>query len=174
MKKENLKIILATILAAIIIAATFSFIQYPENEGFNPTDEGVVLAQSWRILNGEIPHKDFISIRPAASGYFHLLALILPGNAVINARWIVIFQFFAIAFISAFIIYSLLSKKYGKSSLIIYILMLATIFTVGISNYNLYSWTTIDAVFFGPFWQCHFYSTKKASVLILPDCFFYL
>lgn len=147
MKKENLKIILATILAAIIIAATFSFIQYPENEGFNPTDEGVVLAQSWRILNGEIPHKDFISIRPAASGYFHLLALILPGNAVINARWIVIFQFFAIAFISAFIIYSLLSKKYGKSSLIIYILMLATIFTVGISNYNLYSWTTIDAVF---------------------------
>ena len=36
--------------------------------GFNPTDDGFVLSAARRILDGEIPHKDFVSIRPAGIG----------------------------------------------------------------------------------------------------------
>ena len=48
--------------------------------GFNPTDDGFVLAQSRRILSGEVPHRDFISVRPAGSGYIHVLDLLLGGE----------------------------------------------------------------------------------------------
>ncbi|MBI1796087.1 MAG: hypothetical protein HYR74_03435 [Candidatus Eisenbacteria bacterium] len=48
--------------------------------GFNLTDDGFVLAQSRRILAGEIPHRDFISIRPAGSAYLHVVDLVLGGE----------------------------------------------------------------------------------------------
>jgi hypothetical protein len=41
--------------------------------GFNPTDEGFVLAGSYRILHGQVPHLDFISPRPAGSLVIHVL-----------------------------------------------------------------------------------------------------
>jgi hypothetical protein len=147
MKNDNLKIIIASVVTAIVIAVSFSILQYPQNEGFNPTDEGVVLAQSWRIINGEVPHKDFVSIRPAGSSYLHSIALFVTGDVVVNARWIVIFQFFIIALIASLTIYKLLSNQYKKSSIIVFVTMLLSIFTMSILNYNLYSWTTIDAVF---------------------------
>ncbi len=48
--------------------------------GFTLTDDGFVLAQSRRILAGEIPHLDFISIRPAGSAYLHVVDLLLGGE----------------------------------------------------------------------------------------------
>ena len=48
--------------------------------GFTLTDDGFVLAQSRRILAGEIPHLDFISIRPVGSAYLHVVDLVLGGE----------------------------------------------------------------------------------------------
>lgn len=39
--------------------------------GFNPTDDGFVLAYARRILEGQVPHRDFIAIHLAGSGYLH-------------------------------------------------------------------------------------------------------
>ncbi len=39
--------------------------------GFNPTDDGFVLACARRILGGEIPHRDFNAIHLAGSCYLH-------------------------------------------------------------------------------------------------------
>jgi hypothetical protein len=39
--------------------------------GFNPTDDGFILAGARRILEGQVPHRDFISIRPAGSFLLH-------------------------------------------------------------------------------------------------------
>ena len=39
--------------------------------GFNPTDDGFTLAYSRRLLDGQIPHKDFIIIRPILSPLLH-------------------------------------------------------------------------------------------------------
>ena len=48
------------------------------SEGFNPSDDGVILAQSYRLLQGQIPHLDFISIRPIGSAVFHSIHFISP------------------------------------------------------------------------------------------------
>lgn len=48
--------------------------------GFNPSDQGFTLAYSRRILDGQIPHRDFITIRPAGSPLFHV-------PEVFVARW---------------------------------------------------------------------------------------
>lgn len=47
--------------------------------GFNPTDEGFTLAHSRRLLDGQIPHRDFIVIRPFFSPLIHLPGLLFGG-----------------------------------------------------------------------------------------------
>jgi hypothetical protein len=47
--------------------------------GFNPTDQGFILAGSWRILHGETPHVDLISPRPLGSPILHMIDFALPG-----------------------------------------------------------------------------------------------
>lgn len=54
--------------------------------GFNPTDDGFVLAMSRRLLEGEVPHRDFISIRPVASAVFHKPLVALGGAVTQLAR----------------------------------------------------------------------------------------
>lgn len=48
--------------------------------GFNLTDDGFVLAQSRRLLSGEIPHRDFLSIRPVGSALLHMVDLLIGGE----------------------------------------------------------------------------------------------
>ncbi|SFB02213.1 hypothetical protein SAMN05216266_103336 [Amycolatopsis marina] len=47
--------------------------------GFSPTDQGFILGTSWRLLNGEIPHRDIISARPLGSPLLHTFDFLLPG-----------------------------------------------------------------------------------------------
>src|SRR5205807_9797349 len=47
--------------------------------GFNPTDQGFILAGSWRFLHGELPHVDLISPRPLGSPILHIIDFALPG-----------------------------------------------------------------------------------------------
>ncbi|MBI9068586.1 MAG: hypothetical protein JEZ09_14920 [Salinivirgaceae bacterium] len=119
-------------------------INYAGSEGLNPTDDGVILAQSWRILQGEIPHLDFISIRPVFSGLLHTVNFLFPFPLQITARYFVLFQFFAIAFfVMQFFRLRTITKLPTITELAI--LLITWIFTI--YNYNLYPWTTIDALF---------------------------
>jgi hypothetical protein len=54
--------------------------------GFNPTDDGYILAQSYRILQGQVPHLDFISPRPVGSPIIHLLDFALPLPLIVASR----------------------------------------------------------------------------------------
>jgi hypothetical protein len=47
--------------------------------GFNPTDQGFILAQSQRLRHGQVPHVDVVSARPLGSPVLHVLDLLLPG-----------------------------------------------------------------------------------------------
>lgn len=148
MKSIRYKYALVSVFFLLIVVSIFYSINYVQNEGFNPTDEGVVLAQSWRIINGEIPHKDFISIRPAGSGYLHSLIFAIPGSLVVNARWFVLFQFFVIAAVISTLFFRIQTEYREKEKSIVYFIsLLIAGFTLSVFNYNLYSWTTIDAVF---------------------------
>ena len=83
-------------LALVVLAAGLHFLYSPL--GFNPTDEGFVLAYSRRVLDGQVPHRDFISIRPAGSAYLHAPELAIGGQrALWMSRAAVWLQFVVIA-----------------------------------------------------------------------------
>jgi hypothetical protein len=134
---------------AIIFGVFFYLTDYVYNEGFNPTDEGVILAQSFRIINGEIPHKDFISIRPAGSGYFHALNYLIPAPVFVTARYFVLIQFFIIAVLCSLFFHNQIVKNSNllKNEDIYFLALIISAYTISILNYNLFSWTTIDSVF---------------------------
>lgn len=148
MKRSNFY--LSIFLFFSIIISVFYFIGYVQNEGFNPSDDGVVLAQSFRVLNGEIPHKDFISIRPVASAYLHAIYFNLPFPLEVTARWFVILEFFAFSLLWIFILFSTFKLKYKQKNNyeIVFLSLLVFTFILSLSLYNLFPWTTIDAVLF--------------------------
>ena len=61
--------------------------------GFNPTDDGFTLAYSRRLLEGQVPHRDFILLRPALSPLLHVPVVAL-GEAYTFwlSRLVVLFQ----------------------------------------------------------------------------------
>jgi hypothetical protein len=68
--------------------------------GMNPTDDGFFLGMGRRVLNGEIPHRDFITARPAGTGILWMPVVLLGGNYTIwISRFFVWFQFACIAWI---------------------------------------------------------------------------
>jgi hypothetical protein len=140
-----------------LLAATFLLLlnlafRIPSGEGFNPSDEGVVLAQSWRIMNGEIPHHDFITLRPAGSGFFHVIDFILPGNLIIASKWFTLIEYIFYSILISFLLVQILFPVKNRS--------FRNALTAGagiwaallnINHYNLFAWTTIDAVFWFSF-----------------------
>ena len=147
-KTLSIKDLFVLILFVLITTIFFIKTEHLENQGFSPTDDGVILAQSWRIINGEIAHKDFISIRPAGSGILHSIHFYSPLPLMISARWFVLFQFVIISFVISLITKYLYEKEYGKKLNILFFLSLFMVcFSLSSLNYNVYPWTTIDAVF---------------------------
>lgn len=66
--------------------------------GHNPTDDGFVLAYARRVLDGEVPHRDFITIRPAGSAYLHAPEVALGGDhAMLLGRFVALVELAAIA-----------------------------------------------------------------------------
>src|SRR5947209_19372978 len=66
--------------------------------GFTPTDEGFTLAHSRRILDGEVPHRDFIIIRPFFSPLMHVPEVWFGGACTLwVSRFIVWFQLAALS-----------------------------------------------------------------------------
>src|ERR1035437_1441824 len=46
--------------------------------GYHPSDDGFVLGFAWRVWNGEIPHRDFITIRPPLTPLIHQVWMLFP------------------------------------------------------------------------------------------------
>jgi len=52
--------------------------------GLSDTDQGFIQALSWRIVQGEIPYKDFIYVRPPLSLYLHSLGVLFPMPVLLS------------------------------------------------------------------------------------------
>lgn len=110
--------------------------------GFNPTDEGFILGYSKRVLDGEIPHLDFVSIRPALSAYLHVLDFAFGDEHLFyNSRliaWLMLSMSIAIwMYVLA-----------AKGQRLINTLAIGTISLVLVThNYPLMAWHTIDGIF---------------------------
>jgi hypothetical protein len=114
--------------------------------GFNPTDDGFILAGARRILEGQIPHLDFISIRTVGSYYLYAPFVYFGGDYTFwIARYFVLFEFACIIWAWILIISNSLSVfKYMGTKLVIAII--AFVFTV--NYFPIMPWHTVDALFF--------------------------
>lgn len=96
-KLKNMALKKWTGIIFLILVPTISQILFSKL-GFNPTDDGFILAGAKRVLNGQIPHLDFVSIRPAGSYYLHGPIVFFGGDYVIwISRYFAWFQFACIS-----------------------------------------------------------------------------
>lgn len=70
-------LLLCWLLAPLACHFCFSWI------GFNPTDDGWLQAVAQRIACGEVPHRDFISVRPVLSAVFNVPLAAWGGDHII-------------------------------------------------------------------------------------------
>ena len=54
--------------------------------GFNPTDEGLIVAYAHELLAGRVPHRDLVFSRPMGSSLLHLVDLALPTPLLLTGR----------------------------------------------------------------------------------------
>jgi hypothetical protein len=115
--------------------------------GFNPTDDGFTLAYSRRLLEGQVPHRDFISIRPVGSPLLHAPEVLLGGAYTFwFSRLIVWFQFAVVVWVWVVIA----SRLVGVSLHPIARLAVATIaLPVSVHTHTILAWHTIDGLFLG-------------------------
>lgn len=65
--------------------------------GYSPNDDGMILALARRLVSGEVPHRDFITVRPVGSALVHAPLLLAGGLGYWMSRWFVWCQLGGIA-----------------------------------------------------------------------------
>lgn len=144
---------LTTAICLLVIPFIFHLLYSPY--GFNPTDEGFVLGYSKRILSGEIPHVDFISIRPALSAYLHIPELLIGGNyALLVSRFIFWVQLALITWIWWKLLLVNFKTRLTKVAYFLVAFLLIS------NNYNPMAWHTIDGIMLASL-GLYFLSKKK-------------
>ena len=115
--------------------------------GWNDTDEGFILASSWRIFNGQVPYRDFILIYPPLSYLAHSITFyIIPDNyQIIFERFLFYFSIAVSSYFAASAIEYVFTIS--KSGLDKY--LLATIgFILSVHTFPPMPWYTVDGVLF--------------------------
>lgn len=114
--------------------------------GFNPTDDGFILAGSRRLLAGQIPYIDFILRRPPGSYVLHLVFVYFGGRYTFwTSRWFVWLQFACIAWSWTIIIETLLRVRFSWAQRF---LLSLTSFALCSHSFPIMSWNSIDGLFF--------------------------
>ena len=113
--------------------------------GFNPTDDGFTLAYSRRILDGQIPHLDFITIRPFLSPVLHMPEAAWAGDHMLMASRLVVWvQFACIAWIWARMINRMHGRPLGSPAC-----FAAAVICLAFSanTWPIMAWHTVDGLF---------------------------
>lgn len=131
--------IFATACLAIFYAVKFSRI------GFNPTDDGLILSQSQRLLHGEIPHKDFLSPRPVGSPLVHTLDLLVPLPTIFFSRLLVLSE---ILITAVLLVHLLFKETVVWRSVTVRSAIVITTMLINLHQFPLMSWHTIDGILF--------------------------
>lgn len=110
--------------------------------GFYPTDEGLNQAYSYRILLGQVPHRDFISPRPLGSALLHLVDFAIPGPLFEVSRVIAMIEYAMYAMLFAWLIYNLAPWRWG----VLAAMAAAASALVNLNSFPLMGWYTADGL----------------------------
>ena len=127
------------ILVPLIAHLSFSWI------GFTPTDEGFTLANSRRILDGQVPHRDFILIRPFVSPLIHVPFVLFGDNTFWLSRLFVWFQLASISWLWVSIINRMMKFPFSVANKVLISLIC---FAASVHTKHITAWNTIDGLFF--------------------------
>jgi len=134
---------------SIIILCTASIIFHSlfSKYGFNPTDDGNIIAHSKRIILGQIPHLDFISIRPVGSALLHTFeVLFFKEHLYLYSRFIVWLQIVIISYLWIGFVSKLLEINIINPIATWTLVIISTMLCA--HNFPIMAWATIDGIFF--------------------------
>jgi hypothetical protein len=113
--------------------------------GFTPTDDGFTLAYSRRILEGQVPHRDFIIIRPFVSPLIHTPFVLFGGDYTFwVSRFFVWFQFACISWAWVCVVDRVFDNPFNNATKLFVGLVS---FAASAHYFVLTAWHTIDGVF---------------------------
>ena len=102
-------------IAFVIAIATIAHLLL-SSHGFNPTDEGYYLSNARRILDGEVPHRDFITLRPAGAYLLFAPVVAFAGDSALwVARFFVWVEIATIAWLWAMMVNRQFDRPFGMS-----------------------------------------------------------
>jgi hypothetical protein len=107
-------------------------------------DDGFILAQSRRILAGQIPHRDFISPRPAGSALLHTIDFLVPLPLLQASRLVSAIEVVAYTLAFARLAYRRPLMRWST----VQIAGAAAAVFVNLHSFPLMAWHTIDGLFF--------------------------
>lgn len=113
--------------------------------GINLIDDGFTLAYARRLLDGQIPHRDFIIIRPALSPLLHVPEVLFGGPYTF---WLSRLVFFLQSACIAWFGTAFINKNMGTPfSLFVQSALALVAFMFGCHSFPLMAWHTIDGLF---------------------------
>lgn len=116
--------------------------------GMDTTDFGFFYGYSWRIVQGEIPYRDFFYINPAVPLFWHALWMKLTPDSfnVLGGKVGYMAEMLATSWFAALF----LSKVFDFKRMELPTALLATAgFVWGVHTFPAMPWHTVDGVFFG-------------------------
>ncbi len=141
-KPANRNILLAAAFLVVVPVAAHLLFSW---RGFTPTDDGFTLAYARRILEGQVPHEDFIIIRPFLSPLIHTPIVLFGGEYTYwLSRLFVWFQFACIGWAWASIVNRYFDNPFDNATKM-FVALVA--FTACAHQFVLTAWHSIDGLF---------------------------
>jgi hypothetical protein len=135
------RVALAVAWPPVLVAWVYLFIG---RLGFYPTDEGLIQGWSYRILLGQVPHRDFVSPLPMGSALLHLVDFAIPGPLFEVSRVIAMVEYTGYAILFAWLIYELAPWHWT----VIATLAALGAVLVNLNTFPLIAWYTVDGLLF--------------------------
>ncbi len=162
-------------IAVLLAFIPFVYLALFGRFGWSQGDDGFILAHSWRILNGELPYRDFIYVRPPLSPYLHSLYLyIAPDNyAYLFSRFFVVTQIYSYSLLSAYLLLDLFKENQNpfNSKSMVFTWGLVG-FVISVTALTPIPWHTVDGVFFAVI--AFYLLTKKSTFHTILSAFFFI
>ncbi|MEU8139589.1 hypothetical protein [Streptodolium elevatio] len=118
--------------------------------GFAPMDQGFTQALTWRILDGQVPHADFFSPRPAGSAVFHIVDFVIPGPLMLVQAWVATLQFVVSAIALTVLVTGRPWTRFGP----LLVGLTAAAAMVNLHMWAAMTWHTTDGIFFASLGWC--------------------
>ena len=141
--KPNHRNVLASV-AFLLVVPTLAHLLLSWR-GFAPVDDGFTLAYSRRILEGQVPHRDFIIIRPFLSPLIHTPFVLFGGEYTYwVSRFFVWFQFACISWAWVCLVNRAFGNPFDNATKLF--VALAS-FAASVHYFVLTAWHTVDGLF---------------------------